>query len=65
MAVFGCGREPAPAPADAVLVPPKQTTASWGADPLLTGAESVLSVRVTAGVDGVPAGAELRVGFPH
>ncbi len=48
-----------------VLVPPKTTTASWTADSLITGAESALTVQVTAGGDGVPAGAELRVGFPH
>ncbi|MCO4769893.1 MAG: hypothetical protein KDA24_07655 [Deltaproteobacteria bacterium] len=61
--LVACGRSESPA--DVVLVPPAETTASWSADTLLTGAHAVLTVEITAGVAGVKAGAELRVGFPH
>lgn len=57
--VLGCGRREPTAP-----IPPV-STASWSADTLQAGTEARLTVTVTAGPDGIPAGTPLRVGFPH
>ena len=45
--------------------PPQPPVATWQANQLLAGSPARITVEITAGTEGLPAGAEVRVGFPH
>lgn len=58
---LGCGGQTP----TAASTTPSETTALWSASSLDVGAASAITLQLRAGAGGVPAGAELRVGFPH
>ncbi len=49
------------APGEPALPP----VATWHANQLVAGSPAQITVQITAGTEGLPAGTELRIGFPH